>query len=191
MSGRRYNPQRDVEEKSRGWNSTFGGDVGNVRNVTTCHHMTSTATPYRLSAVVTLLGVALAAVALGGGVDQQYCGHSQRAASTGNANLVSPRLPALNRGVAHHALSFVDAGQASTPRPECDSNSPIGEPSAASTRPVRLTDHNDGGGQQTSLLSLNSVRASGEPQSERPGSSPLVSRAQGTLGTVRSVVLRL
>lgn len=153
--------------------------------------MTSTTAPYRLSAAVALLGVALIAVALGSGADRQYCGHSQCATAAVSADFVPTRSPALNQDAAHRARSFVDAGQASTPRPECDSDRPAGAPEGAFTRPVRLTDHNDEGAQQTSSLSLSSVRASRASQVERPSPSPLVSRAQGTLGTVRSVVLRL
>ena len=189
--GRRPNPQRDVEEKRRGWNSTFEGNVRSTRNVTTCHSMTSKTALYRLGAAVTLLGIALVAVVLGGGADRQYCGHSQRATSTVNANLVSLGSPTLDRGAAYHARSVVDAGQATIPHPECDSDAPAGELRAASTRSARLTDHNDEGAQQTSALSLNSDRESEVSQVERPSTSPLVSRAQGTLGTVRSVVLRL
>lgn len=153
--------------------------------------MTSKTASYRLSAAVALLGVALVAVALGNGTDRQYCGQSQRATSVVNADRAPARSAAPDRGAAHHARFVVDAGQASIPHPECDSDAPVGELRAASTRPARLTDHNDGDLQQTSALSLSSVRASGASQVERPSTSPLVSRAQGTLGTVRSVVLRL
>ena len=153
--------------------------------------MTGTAAPYRLSTVVPLLGVALAVVVLGGGADRQYCDDSQRVTSRVNVDHASAQSPSLRRGVAHDARSFVDTGQDSTPPLECNSNSPAGDPSAVSTRSVRLTDHTDGETQETNRLSLNSIRASGESQSERPVSSPLVSRPQGDLGTVRSVVLRL
>jgi len=194
VHGRRRNPQRGLEEKSRRRNSTFGGNVRMIRNVTTCHHMTSKTDSYRLGAAVALLGVALVAVALGGGADRRYCGHAPRATSTVSVDHAPARSSAPDRGAAHHARSDVDAGQAFTPappHPECDSNAPAGETSAASTRPARLTNHNDGGPQKTSSLSLNSVWASGAFQVERPSTSPLVSRTQGSLGTVRSVVLRL
>jgi hypothetical protein len=152
--------------------------------------MTNTTALYRLSAAVALLGVALVTVVLGGAGDRQHCGQAQRASVAVSADLVPARLPALEQDAAQHASS-VDAGQASTPHPGCDSDHLMGAPRAASTRPVRLTDHNDEGAQQTSSLSLNSVRESGASQVERPSISPLVSPAQGTLGTVRSVVLRL
>lgn len=153
--------------------------------------MTSKTASYRLSVAVALLGVALVAVAPGNGTDRQYCGHAQRATSTVSVDHAPARSSAPDRGAAHRTPSFVDAEQASTPRPECDSDRSTQAPGAASTRTARLTDHNDRGPQQTSALSLNSVRASGASQVERPSTSPLVSRAQGTLGTVRSVVLRL
>jgi len=187
----RCRPGRDGGEKSRPRNSTFQGNVRLHRGIMTRHHMTSATAPYRLSAAVTLLGMVLVAVTLGGAADRQYCGQSQRATSTVNADPVPTRSPALDRNAAPHALSSVATGQASTPRPECDSDRPAGAPSPASTRPVHLTDHNEWGPQQASLRSLGGARASVSFHSERQGTPPLVSRAQGSLGTVRSVVLRL
>jgi hypothetical protein len=158
--------------------------------------MTSVTIPYRVSAAgAVLLGSVLVAIALGLAADRQHCAHAQRVASAASADLVSTRLPSFDRDVSSGIPSFIDAEHASMPRPTCGPEGPVGIPGSASVRPVRLADRNDRGPQRTEAMSVVGARGSGLHRSERerglPDTSPLLTRASGTLETVRSVVLRL
>jgi hypothetical protein len=135
------------------------------------------------AAVSALFAVVLVAVAPGLAVDRLHCERTQHAASTVNADL--------DRDAGPHSRAFVASGQVPTPRPTCDSDRLPGTPGVVSTRLVRLIDHDDGEPQRTGAPSFNGVRAAGATQPECHDASLLISRAQGTLGTVRSVVLRL
>ena len=150
-----------------------------------------------MSVAMTLLfGGVLLVAAVGTGGHPQRCDQEDSRSSVSVAEIerTSARAFGDTRESPPAAQRVRSSDTDSEPGPTCGPGGPLRMFASALVRSVRVPDHADWGPQQEQVFSLDDVsrlveeRAEDEPQQS---SAAFISRAQGTLGTVRSVVLRV
>lgn len=167
------------------------------RKVKTCTYMVRVAFSFRLLAATAALFAGVLLFSFGGSTSAYNC-----------AEEASQRLVPKEVGepsTAHSAISLsspfsiVEGDRLSSlvvpgSPPDCGPRGPFGERGIIATRPVRLTERADCTSQWVggpTIDSGRSVSMKTVDTGQQSNLSPFVSHAQGTLGTVRSVVLRL